>query len=311
MLDVSAKQRTLRVAVAEAVVTASDAVIKRVESRTVPKGDVLEVARVAAIMAAKKTSEIIPFCHPVPVEFAGLESRIEENRIILTATVKGIYRTGMEMEALTAASVAALTVYDMLKMLDDELEILSVRLLKKKGGKSDFKHAFAPPLRAAVLVLSDSISAGKKSDASGLLIRERLVQHGLDVVAYEIIPDEKEQVISTIKRFCDDAKVDLVMTTGGTGFSPRDTTPEAMQNIIERAIPGIPEAMRQHGQERTPYSMLSRAAAGIRGGTLIINLPGSKRGVEESLDALLPGVLHAFQMIWGGGHERPGGTDKK
>jgi len=307
MLDVSSKQRTLRIAVAEAVVTASVHVIERIQNRTVPKGDVLEVARVAAIMAAKKTPEIIPFCHPVPVEYAGLESRIEGNRIILTSTVKGIYRTGMEMEAMTAASVAALTVYDMLKMLDDDMEIVNVRLLKKQGGKSDFKHAFSPPLRAAVLVLSDSISAGKKTDASGLLIRDRLKEHGLDVCAYEIIPDEKTEIVTTIKRFCDEHQCDLVMTTGGTGFSPRDTTPEAMLELVERSIPGIPEAIRQHGQERTPYAMLSRAAAGIRGNTLIINLPGSKRGVQESLDALLPGVLHSFQMMWGGGHERPKG----
>jgi len=299
----------MRSAVAESVLTVSQAVIARIKAGTVPKGDPLEVARVAATMAAKRTSDIIPFCHPVPIEYIRIEHAISDDRITLTATVKGIYRTGMEMEAMTAAAVAALTVYDMLKMLDDNMEILSVRLLKKYGGKSDFKDAFSEPLKAAVLVMSDSVAAGKKSDSSGLLIRDRLISLGLEVVFYEIAPDNKELITKTLIKYCDVDHVDLVMTTGGTGFSSRDTTPEAIQSVIEREVPGIPEAIRAYGQERTPYSMLSRAKAGLRGNTLIVNLPGSKRGVQESLDALLPGMLHAFQMIWGGGHERPKATE--
>lgn len=305
MIDVSEKNRTLRSAVAESVLTVSQPVIERIKAGTVPKGDPLEVARVAGIMAAKRTSDIIPFCHPVPIEYIKIEHGITEDRITLTASVKGIYRTGMEMEAMTAAAVAALTVYDMLKMLDDNMEILSVRLLNKRGGKSDFKDAFATPLKAAVLVMSDSISGGKKTDASGLLIKDRLISQGIDVVSYEIIPDDRELICKTLIKYCDADRVDLVMTTGGTGFSPRDTTPEAMLSVIEREVPGIPETIRAYGQERTPYSMLSRAKAGLRGNTLIVNLPGSKRGVQESLDALLPGMLHAFQMMWGGAHERP------
>lgn len=305
MIDVSEKNPTLRFAVAESVLTVSPQVIERIKAGTVPKGNPLEVARVAGVMAAKKTSEIIPFCHPVPIEYIKIEHNVADDRITLTATVKGIYRTGMEMEAMTAAAVAALTVYDMLKMLDDNMELLSVKLLKKQGGKSDFRDAFSEPLKAAVLVMSDSIAAGKKSDASGLLIRDRLTSLGLEIIKYEIVPDDKVLIAETLKKYCDEDLVDLVMTTGGTGFSPRDTTPEAMQDVIERDVPGIPEAIRTYGQERTPYAMLSRARAGLRGNTLIVNLPGSKRGVQESLDALFPGMLHAFQMIWGGGHERP------
>ncbi|NUO19493.1 bifunctional molybdenum cofactor biosynthesis protein MoaC/MoaB [bacterium] len=306
MLDVSNKHRSLRIAVAEAVIAITPSVLDRVKDRTVPKGDPLEVARVAAIMAAKRTSEIIPFCHPLPIEFSSLEHTLLKDRIVLTATVKGIYRTGMEMEAMTAASVAALTVYDMLKMLDENMEILSIRLVKKRGGKSDFKEAFTPPLRAAVLVLSDSVAGGKKSDTSGLLIRERLEQNGLNVQFYDIIADDIDQIVAKLTHYSDSEKLDLVVTTGGTGFSPRDTTPEAMRRVVEKDIPGIPEAIRGYGQERTPYAMLSRSAAGIRGNTLMINLPGSSKGVQESLDALFPAVLHAFQMMWGGSHDRAG-----
>ena len=136
MIDVSKKSPTLRIAVAESTLRISPATIERILARTVPKGDPLEVARVAGIMAAKRTQDIIPFCHPVPIEFIGIEHKIVDNRITLSATVKGIYRTGMEMEAMTAAAVAALTVYDMLKAIDRGMSIEHTRLLEKSGGRS-------------------------------------------------------------------------------------------------------------------------------------------------------------------------------
>jgi molybdenum cofactor synthesis domain-containing protein len=231
-----------------------------------------------------------------------VEFEFGESVITITTTVKAIYKTGVEMEALTAASVAALTLYDMLKMLDDSLEIKGIRLVSKKGGKSDYRDSFDTPLRAAVLVLSDSVAAGKKDDLSGRQIEERLKLEGISVEDYQVIPDDLELIVATIKRLADEAKVDLVVTTGGTGFSLRDNTPEAMLRVIEREVPGIPEALRAYGQSRTPWAMLSRGKAGMRGNTIIVNLPGSKRGVSESLDALFPGLLHAFHMLWGEGH---------
>ncbi|MBU1297654.1 MAG: bifunctional molybdenum cofactor biosynthesis protein MoaC/MoaB, partial [Bacteroidetes bacterium] len=199
-------------------------------------------------------------------------------------------------------SIALLTLYDMMKMLDEEMEILSVKLVSKKGGKSDFKTHFDKPLRSAVLVMSDSIAAGQKIDQSGKMIEERLKKEGIEVLDYKIISDDTELIKSTLIKYCDEMKLDLVVTTGGTGFSPRDFSPEATSQVIEREIPGIPEVMRAYGQELTPYSMLSRGKAGIRGNTIIVNLPGSKKGVAESLDALFPGLLHSFKMIAGGGH---------
>ena len=303
MIDVSKKIKTLRSATAEARLTLAVETLARIRERSVPKGDPLEVARVAAIQAAKNTAQIIPFCHPLPIDHVAVEFTLCDAEIRVTAAVKAIYKTGVEMEAMTAAAVAALTLYDMLKMLDDSMEITGVRLLAKHGGKSDFRQRFLTPLRAAVLVMSDSIAGGKKDDLSGRLIRERLETEGLIVEDYRVIADEIPDIEQTIRRYCDELKLDLVMTTGGTGFSPRDHTPEAMSSLIEREIPGIPEAIRAYGVERTPYAMLSRARAGIRGQTIIINLPGSKRGVAESLDALFPAVLHAFPMLRGGGHD--------
>jgi cyclic pyranopterin monophosphate synthase len=302
MLDISRKTKTFRTAVAQATVTMRPETMLRIQRNDVPKGNPLEVARVAAIQAAKTTWQLIPYCHPLPVDFVGVEFELSKNEIVVFATVKAIYKTGVEMEALTAASVAALTLYDMLKMLDDSLEIRAVKLVEKKGGKSDYREEFEKPLRAAVLVMSDTIAAGKKDDLSGRLIEQRLKAEGFTVEDYLVSPDDAAQIRDTLIRYADAMHLDLVVTTGGTGFGPRDTTPEAMTQVIEREIPGISEALRSYGQERTPFAMLSRGKAGIRGRTVIINLPGSKRGVAESLDALFPGLRHSFAMLRGGGH---------
>ncbi len=300
MIDVSKKIKTLRTATAQSVLKLKPETIELMRENKIPKGNPLEVAKVAAIQAVKNTSQIIPYCHPIPIDFVGVDFTIGDNTITIDVTAKAIYKTGVEMEALTGASVAALTLYDMMKMLDEEMEIIGVKLLSKKGGKSDFKETFTIPLRAAVLVMSDSISSGAKDDLSGKLIVERLKKESVEVVEYKIIPDDIDQIKSDIIRYADEMKCDLVLTTGGTGFSPRDNTPEAMKDVIEKEIPGIPEAVRAYGQERTPYSMLSRAKSGIRGKTIIINLPGSKKGVADSLDALFPSIFHAFKMLWGG-----------
>lgn len=303
MRDISAKVKTLRIATARATLTASPVLIQRIKDGDIPKGDPLPVAKVAAISAAKNTSQIIPYCHPVPVEFVGVEFDISEDSIQVTTTVKSIYKTGVEMEALTAASVAALTIYDMLKMLDESMEITGVHLVSKSGGKSDFKQKIAGSLKAAVLVMSDSIAAGAKSDVSGQAISERLKAEGLEVVDYQIVPDDKEKIRGAIEEYSDRMNVDLIITTGGTGTSPTDVTPEALEGLIQRDLPGVAEAIRSYGQERTPYSMLSRSQAGIRNRTLILALPGSSGGVKDSLDALFPAVLHAFKMLRGGGHK--------
>ena len=303
MRDVSNKNTTLRTARAEAILRVSVSTIEAIRQGKIPKGDPLPVAKVAAIQAAKNTSQIIPYCHPLPVDFVGVEFKLSDDTITVYAQVKAIYKTGVEMEALTAASVAALTLYDMLKMIDEDLQIEGIRLLEKTGGKSDFKKRVAVPLQAAVLVMSDTISQGKKEDLSGKKIKDRLESEGVKVIDYAVIPDERSEIENRLKQYADVKKLDLVVTTGGTGLSPRDCTPDAMVAIVDREIPGIAEYARAYGQARTPYSMLSRAKAAVRGNTLIINLPGSPGGVADGLDALFPAVLHVFNMMRGHGHE--------
>ncbi len=303
MRDISAKYATLRTATARVAVRVAPATLRLLRQGKLPKGDPLPVARVAAIQAAKNTAQIIPYCHPVPVDFVGIEFQVSRNRIEATAQVKAVGKTGVEMEALTAASVAALTLYDMLKPVDDQLEILGVQLLEKTGGKSDFQNVFPTPPRAAVLVMSDSIAAGRKKDLSGRLIVDRLKQAGLKVADYRIIPDDQELIERWLIRYADRSKLDLVITSGGTGLSPRDQTPEAMKRVIVRDVPGIAEAARAFGQDRLPYAMLSRGLAGLRGQTLIVNLPGSRKGTADYLAVLFPALLHAIKMVRQEGHE--------
>lgn len=306
MKDISGKIDTLRIARARGKVKAGAETIQLVESGSVAKGNVLEMARTAGIMAAKKTPELIPLCHLLPIDTVTVDFDISENEIVVEASVKAIWKTGVEMEALTAVSVACLTIYDMLKPHDKGLEISGVKLIEKRGGKTDFRETYKEPLKIAVLVLSDSVAAGKKEDRSGKIIVDKLKDLPVDVVIYEILPDEIDVIKKRLLELADNGSIDLILTTGGTGLSPRDVTVEATVEIIEREVPGISEAVRSHGFRRTPYAMLSRGVAGVRGETIIINLPGSSRGAAESMDALFPWVLHSFHILRSGGHTQKG-----
>lgn len=302
MRDVSAKSNTLRTAKASAILQCSSQTIQAVRSGNVPKENPLGVAKISGIQAAKNTSLLIPYCHQVPLDFVGVEIELKENSIFVQTEVKAVWKTGVEMEALAAASAAVLTLYDMLKIIDDTMEISSVKLVEKKGGKSDFKLDDAKLIKVAVLVLSDKGSKGEREDRSGQAIKERLKTHGVSVMEFKILPDEQNQLRTELLRLCDELNMDLVITTGGTGLSPRDITPEATDTILDRTLPGVSERLRSYGQERNPLAMLSRATAGVRGRTVIVNLPGSLNAVNESMDALFPWLFHSLDMLRGKEH---------
>jgi len=156
--------------------------------------------------------------------------------------------------------------------------------------------------RLGILIMSDRGAAGEREDQSGRQILS-LVGPDYHCAYYEIIPDEKELIVGKMTDACDNLKLDLLLTSGGTGFSQRDVTPEATREVVERLVPGIPEAMRAYGLQKTPQAMLSRAVAGIRGKTLIINLPGSVKGVRESLEAIMPALSHGLDILVGSAGE--------
>ncbi|HMC96928.1 MAG TPA: bifunctional molybdenum cofactor biosynthesis protein MoaC/MoaB [Flavobacteriales bacterium] len=296
MIDITHKHTTLREAMAEATVNVSLAgTIAAVKDKRVPKGDVLEAARVAGLFGIKRTADMIPDCHPLPIEHAEVSIDVQAMAIVITVKVRTIYRTGVEVEAMHGASVAALTVYDMLKPIDKGITIERIRLVEKKGGKSDWKDAFDQAPRAAVLVISDGVASGKKEDKAGAGITERLKKLGVEVVAQAVVADEPERIAAQVKTWAGE-KIDLILTTGGTGLSPRDRTPEAIAPILDREVPGIMEAARSHGQQRVPLAMMSRGIAGMIGRTLVITLPGSTRGAQETMDALFPFVLHVIKV---------------
>jgi molybdenum cofactor synthesis domain-containing protein len=215
--------------------------------------------------------------------------------------VKTIYKTGVEVEAMHGASVVALTIYDMLKPIDKGIEISTIKLVDKKGGKSSVaieEHT----LKSAVLVISDSISANKNEDKSGKFIIEKLKQLNFNETGYKIVPDEIKEIQNKVMQLCQE-RIDLIITTGGTGLSLRDVTPEAIKPLLDTEIPGIMEICRDYGQSRAPYAMLSRGICGFKGNTLILTLPGSLKGVEESIQALFPQLLHVFKVREGVKHD--------
>lgn len=302
MVDITYKTFTLRKAIASATIkTSGKATIDALRNGTVPKGNVLEFARASALLAIKKTSDVIPDCHPLPVEYAAINYELDEVTIRITVEVHTIYKTGVEVEAMHGASVAALVIYDMLKPIDKKVEISDIKLLEKQGGKSSMKNFNAEHLTAGVVVCSDTVSQGIKKDISGNSIVEELQKLGIAQIEYIVVPDDIPAIQQQIEIF-KDKKCNLLLFTGGTGLSERDVTPEAVQPYITKEIPGIMETARNYGQERVKTSMLSRGIAGFSDDMLIITMPGSAGAVKEYFKALFPQVLHVFSVQQGEGH---------
>ncbi|QLG44630.1 bifunctional molybdenum cofactor biosynthesis protein MoaC/MoaB [Costertonia aggregata] len=303
MVDITDKINTLRIATAQAVVKVSnEKTIEAIHNNSVPKGDVFAMSKAAGLLGVKKTPDLLPDCHPLPIEYTGIEYNINGLEIQVRCTIKTIYKTGVEVEAMHGASVVALNMYDMLKPIDKGVEIHYIKLLEKKGGKSDFKDKYRKDITAAVVVCSDTIATGQKEDKAGKAIIKKLEESGVSVSEYCTIPDEIDDIRSKVVQFQEQG-IDMILFTGGTGLSKRDVTPEALESLLERKIPGIEEAIRSYGQNRMPYAMLSRSVAGTYKDSLVLALPGSTNGAKESMDAIFPPLLHIFRIFKGARHD--------
>ncbi|MFM1929863.1 MAG: hypothetical protein RL387_1191 [Bacteroidota bacterium] len=302
MVNITHKSSTLRIAVATGIVKVSkQETIDTIQNKLVPKGDVFEFSRAAGLFACKKTYEVIPDCHPLPIEYTSITHEIEGLKIKIRVEVHTVYKTGVEVEAMHGVAVTALTMYDMLKPIDQHIEIGSIKLEEKKGGKTDIKYAYPESLKVAVITCSDTISKEDGVDKSGEIVVENLKKHHLTVANKKIISDDFETIQNETKQLVE-AGYQLILFTGGTGLSSRDVTPDAIKPLLEREVPGVMEAARNYGQDRTPYAMLSRGIAGFVGESLIITLPGSPKGAEESMNAIFPYILHVFRVKEGVKH---------
>ena len=302
MVDVTDKLTTSRRAVAESAITLNKTTIQQIQDSKIPKGNVLTAAKIAGIQAAKLTSQIIPLCHPIPITFADIQFSIGEDNIRITSTIRANDSTGIEMEALTAASAAALTIYDMCKAVDRNMTIGPTMLISKTGGKSsDHLESFRPV--TAILVLSDSVSKGISEDISGEILKKGFSNAGCSIKHFEIIPDNKKDIEFCIQSWIMEG-VDLILTTGGTGLGSRDNTVQVVSPLLQKRLHGIEEALHRYGSTKNKRAMLSRLIAGSVSSSMIICLPGSPGAVRDAVNVLIPTIFHGFDMIKGKAHNK-------
>ncbi|MDP6499219.1 MAG: bifunctional molybdenum cofactor biosynthesis protein MoaC/MoaB [Candidatus Marinimicrobia bacterium] len=299
MVDVTNKVSTVRMAKAEGKISMLPGTIMAIQDDALPKGNVLTTAKIAGVQAAKKTAELIPMCHQLNLSFVDIEFDVQTESIVIKSIVKTKEATGVEMEALTAVSVTALTIYDMCKAVDKTMVISSINLVDKLGGKSDYATEYRP--QVGVITISDSVSSGKSEDKSGPLLISGFSDSGCSVEHKKVLPDGSDELMPTIQNWIEEG-VELIITTGGTGLGPRDLTIETLEEIFNSKLPGIEQALHAYGRGKVKTAMLSRLTAGVVKGAIVICLPGSPGAAKDALNVLIPTIFHSFHMMKGEKH---------
>jgi cyclic pyranopterin monophosphate synthase len=323
MIDVGGKTATRRRAVARGTIRLTQDAFLAIREKKNPKGDVLALAEVAGIQAVKRVPDTIPLCHSLPIEYARLRFAYSEARLEVTVfcEVGTTAKTGVEMEALAGVNGALLSIYDLSKAVNPVLSISDIRLDIKEGGKSgrwthpDFQETDlekTTPLQAwksnlkettsSVLVVSDRCARGETQDSSGVRLETYLRAQGSRFLKKAVVPDEIERIRYEVLQLCQELHSQILFVTGGTGMAPRDVTPEALESLWTKRIPGIGELLRSSGSLYTPMSWISRSEAGLVGETLVVLLPGSESAVEQSLISLDPILSHILHVTRGGSH---------
>ena len=299
MVDVTDKVSTVRMAKAEGKISMLPGTIMAIQDDALPKGNVLTTAKIAGVQAAKKTAELIPMCHQLNLSFVDIEFVVMADFIQIKSTVKTKEATGIEMEALAAVSVTALTIYDMCKAVDKTMFIGEINLVEKVGGKSDHATEYRP--QVGVITISDSVASGKSEDKSGPLLITGFSDSGCSVENKKVLPDGSDELTPTIQNWIK-AGVELIITTGGTGLGPRDLTIKTLEDIFDSKLPGVEQALHAYGRGKVKTAMLSRLTAGVVDGAIVICLPGSTGAVKDALNVLIPTIFHSFHMMKGEKH---------
>jgi len=315
MIDVGRKRPTRRRAVAVGSIRLGKEAYGCVKDGTLPKGDVLSLAEAAGIMGAKKTPEMLPMCHTLPLDQVTIHCVLnnEDCSVSVYCQVSALAKTGVEMEALAGVNNALLTIWDLTKGVNPNLEIGDVSLLVKTGGKSgvyinpegipDWLAGQLPSeqtlveKRAALLVMSDRAAVGEYEDKSGPVLKDLIQSAGAEVVDFAVIPDDAETIENKIYAICEKHQPDLLIASGGTGPGPRDVTPDVLAKISSRMLDGLGDILRTESLHFTDTAWLSRMTAGMVGPTLVIAFPGSPKAVKECWDILAPFLGDALDKI--------------
>ncbi len=291
IVDITGKPETLRTARAQAQLTLPDDAARCVREQRVNKGDVATAARLAGIMAVKRTWELLPHCHPLRLEQCDVAVELQGNTLHIEVHVACIGSTGVEMEAMTGASIAGLTAYDMLKPHCDARELVlgDIRLLQKTGGKTDYPRRLKRAHGAAILVIHDPDRSRDILRERGDQLRQALEATGFTPVRCEHLPATREALEQALNASTES----LVLMMGGSGHRASDCAPDCTRDHIVRDLPGLVDAMRLHGLRRTPYAAISRGVAGYNAvNQLLINIPSSSDGWSQAWEALQTPVLH-------------------
>ena len=321
MIHVGRKRITRRRAVAMGEIRVGHKAFQAIETKSLPKGDVLSLAEIAGIMGAKKTADLLPMCHNLPLDQV-LISCVPQppDRIVVYAQACAQVKTGVEMEAIMAAQTALACIWDLVKGTKPDLEIDNIRLLVKEGGKSGLwvnpdgipdwlesqlnADLSLTGKTAEIVVMSDRAAGGDYEDESGPLLKNLVQDAGGFCENITVIPDDQSIIRQTLSKCADEKQPDLILASGGTGPGPRDVTPEIVTEICDRMLDGLGEVLRRESAAFTDTAWLSRMCGGMRGRSLIVALPGSPKAVRECWEILEMFLGHSLNMIAGQGHKK-------
>lgn len=322
MIDVGRKRPTRRRAVACGTIYMGKEAIEAIQNGTLPKGNVLALAEAAGITGAKKTPDLIPMCHTLPLDQVTIHCVVDELNQSVTVYAQAVAyaKTGVEMEALAGANTALLTIWDLTKGVDPNLSLGDVKLLVKTGGKSgvwinpngipDWLREQLPceevmnERKAAILVMSDRASSGEYEDLTTPVLKDLLDKAGADLVYEQVIADDKQEIAKAIRDICHTQKPDLLIASGGTGPGPRDVTPEVLENVADRMLNGLGDLLRSESLHYTDTAWLSRMTAGMVGATLVIAFPGSPKAAKECWEIISPFIGDALSKIEKQGYKK-------